>query len=93
MPWFASQGYHCFALSLRGHGRSGGGRKSHFHQHSEDLAGVVEARYLVEQAIGLQRPQLRGAAFMAAAAITACKPDIQWLKEQRSIMHAAKVVW
>ena len=43
MPWFASQGYHCFALSLRGHGRSGGGRKSHFHQHSEDLAGVVEA--------------------------------------------------
>lgn len=47
----------------------------------------------MEQAIGLQRPQLRGAAFMAAAAITACKPDIQWLKEQRSIMHAAKVVW
>ena len=42
MPWFASHGYHCFALSLRGHGRSGGGRKSHFHQHSEDLAGVVE---------------------------------------------------
>ena len=50
-------------------------------------------RYLVEQAIGLQRPQLRGAAFMAAAAITACKPDMQWLKEQRSFMHAAKVVW
>ncbi len=47
----------------------------------------------MEQAIGLQRPQLRGAAFMAAAAITACKPDMQWLKEQRSIMHAAKVVW
>ena len=42
MPWFASQGYHCYALSLRGHGQSGGGRKSHFHQHSEDIAGVVE---------------------------------------------------
>ncbi|MEO5699034.1 MAG: alpha/beta fold hydrolase [Casimicrobiaceae bacterium] len=41
LPWFASQGYACHALSLRGHGTSGG-RDSLFLAGLDDYAADVE---------------------------------------------------
>ena len=44
LPWFAQQGYPCFAVSLRGHGRSSDECKScpdKYAQSMEDIAHVV----------------------------------------------------
>ncbi len=45
LPWFAAKGYDCYALSLRGHGRSRGKRSLHFHGLSDyvrDLCRAIE---------------------------------------------------
>lgn len=45
LSWFAARGYDCYALSLRGHGRSRGKRSLHLHSLSDyvsDLARTVE---------------------------------------------------
>ena len=44
LPWFAQQGYPCFAVSLRGHGRSSDECKAcrdKYAQSMEDIAHVV----------------------------------------------------
>lgn len=44
LPFFAELGYHCVALSLRGHGRSGGGQRSAswgIADYADDVAGVA----------------------------------------------------
>ena len=46
LPWFAQQGFPCYALSLRGHGASGGRERLHsfgLDDYAEDLGQAVEA--------------------------------------------------
>ena len=45
MPYFAGRGWHCFAVDLRGHGRSGGQqtvRTARYADYLEDVAHAVE---------------------------------------------------
>ena len=45
MPWFAARGYHCYAVSLRGHGQSEGGGPINtwsLSNYAEDVARVAD---------------------------------------------------
>lgn len=55
--------------------------------------GVSDCRYLVELAGQRGLPPLAGVVMMASASLTACMPDMDWWRNQHSLLHAGKVVW
>lgn len=59
MPWFAAQGYDCWAVSLRGHGQSPGRERLNHLGVSDFVDDVERAIALVEQQSG-QKPWVVG---------------------------------
>lgn len=79
LPWFAARGFPVYALSLRGHGMSGGRERLHsfgLDHYAEDLAQAVEAlprpAALIGHSMGALVVQKHLELAAAPAAVLAC---------------------